>query len=87
MLAHGGGVAGAIRRVGGREIQRESTEWVKRNGSVREGSAGTPTLIRLSTPHTMLAWTSGGDLMAPIVIHAVGPIYRGGEHREVRLML
>ncbi len=61
-LAHGGGVAGAIARKGGPAIQRESDEWVRRHGRVPTGSA---------------AITSGGNLKARYVIHAVGPIYDG----------
>jgi len=61
-LAHGGGVAGAISRKGGPAIQRESDEWVRRHGRVPTGSA---------------AITSGGDLKARHVIHAVGPVYDG----------
>ncbi len=61
-LAHGGGVAGAIARKGGPVIQRESDEWVRRHGLVPTGSA---------------AITSGGNLKAHYVIHAVGPIYDG----------
>ena len=59
-LAHGGGVAAAIARSGGPVIQKESNEWVRRHGRVRTGSA---------------AITSGGNLMADHVIHAVGPVY------------
>lgn len=61
-LAHGGGVAGAIARKGGPVIQRESDEWVRRHGPVPTGSA---------------AITSGGNLKARYVIHAVGPVYDG----------
>ncbi|MFQ6102385.1 MAG: macro domain-containing protein [Anaerolineae bacterium] len=61
-LAHGGGVAGVISRKGGPAIQRESNEWVRRHGRVVTGSA---------------AITSGGNLKARYVIHAVGPIYDG----------
>jgi len=61
-LAHGGGVAGAIVRQGGPAIQRESDEWVRRHGTVKTGSA---------------AITSGGNLKARYVIHAVGPVYDG----------
>ncbi|MCX8067037.1 MAG: macro domain-containing protein [Anaerolineae bacterium] len=61
-LAHGGGVAGAIARKGGPVIQRESDEWVRKYGPVPTGSA---------------AITSGGNLKARYVIHAVGPIYDG----------
>jgi O-acetyl-ADP-ribose deacetylase (regulator of RNase III) len=59
-LAHGGGVAGVISRKGGPAIQRESDAWVHQHGPVRTGSA---------------AITSGGDLPAHHVIHAVGPVY------------
>jgi O-acetyl-ADP-ribose deacetylase (regulator of RNase III) len=59
-LAHGGGVAGVIAREGGPDIQRESTQWVHEHGPVPTGAA---------------AITSGGDLKARYVIHAVGPVY------------
>jgi len=59
-LAHGGGVAGVISRRGGPAIQRESDAWVRQHGLVATGSA---------------AITSGGDLKARFVIHAVGPVY------------
>ncbi len=61
-LAHGGGVAGVISRRGGPTIQRESDGWVRQHGRVPTGSA---------------AITSGGNLRARYVIHAVGPIYDG----------
>lgn len=60
-LMHGGGVAGAIVRAGGREIQQESTAWVKQHGPVPTGSA---------------AITSAGRLPCQCVIHAVGPVWR-----------
>jgi O-acetyl-ADP-ribose deacetylase (regulator of RNase III) len=59
-LAHGGGVAAAIARSGGPVIQKESNEWVRKHGRVPTGSA---------------AITSGGNLKADYVIHAVGPVY------------
>ena len=59
-LAHGGGVAGIISRKGGPAIQRESDAWVRQHGRVPTGSA---------------AITSGGNLAARHVIHAVGPVY------------
>jgi O-acetyl-ADP-ribose deacetylase (regulator of RNase III) len=61
-LAHGGGVAGAISRAGGPEIQRESDAWVRQRGRVATGSA---------------AITTAGKLPADYVIHAVGPVYDG----------
>ena len=61
-LAHGGGVAGAIVRAGGREIQRQSDAWIARHGRVPTGRA---------------AITGAGRLPCDHVIHAVGPIWRG----------
>jgi len=59
-LAHGGGVAAVIAQAGGPTIQKESEKWVREHGRVSTGSA---------------AITSGGDLKADYVIHAVGPVY------------
>jgi len=71
-LAHGGGVAAVISRKGGPAIQRESDEWVRRHGRVPTGSA---------------AITSGGDLTARYVIHAVGPVYdRSNPARSAELL-
>lgn len=66
-LAHGGGVAGAIVRKGGYEIQQESSDWVARHGPVRTGTA---------------AITGAGKLPARFVIHAVGPVWAGGARGE-----
>ncbi len=66
-LAHGGGVAGAIVRRGGQVIQQESDDWVSRHGP-----AG----------HDRPALTGAGALPARAVIHAVGPIWRGGGQGE-----
>ncbi len=66
-LAHGGGVAAAIVRAGGRVIQDESDAWVRRHGPLRPGQA---------------AVTSGGALPARWVIHVVGPRYREGQDNE-----
>jgi O-acetyl-ADP-ribose deacetylase (regulator of RNase III) len=63
-LAHGGGVAGAIVRRGGPEIQQESDAWVREHGRVPTGSA---------------AITGAGRLPAHYVIHAVGPIWGSGD--------
>lgn len=65
-LQHGGGVAGAILRAGGTTIQEESNTWVQAWGG--EISVGATAI------------TSGGDLPARYVIHAVGP--RNGEGEE-----
>ena len=66
-LAHGGGVAGAIVRKGGRVIQDESTAWLREHGPVSTGTA---------------AITGAGRLPATKVIHAVGPVWRGGSSGE-----
>ena len=68
-LAHGGGVAGAIVRKGGRVIQEESNQWVREHGMVKTGSA---------------AITSAGSLKAKYVIHAVGPIM-GSNDEDAKL--
>ncbi len=66
-LKHGGGVAGAIVRRGGYEIQRESDELVRENGPVPVGEA---------------VVTSGGSLKAKYVIHTVGPRWGEGNEDE-----
>ncbi len=70
-LAHGGGVAGAIVRRGGREIQEESRRWVQEHGPVPTGQ---------------VAVTGAGRLPARYVIHAVGPVWRGGHQDEEALL-
>ncbi len=66
-LAHGGGVAGAIVRRGGAEIQRESDRIVARDGPVAAGGA---------------AVTGPGKLSCKAVIHAVGPRWGEGEEDD-----
>jgi O-acetyl-ADP-ribose deacetylase (regulator of RNase III) len=66
-LRHGGGVAGAIVRRGGRVIQQESDDWVSQHGP-----AG----------HARPALTGAGSLPAKAVIHAVGPVWQGGAQGE-----
>lgn len=63
-LQHGGGVAWAISKKGGPDIQKESDEWVRKHGKVS---------------HAIPAWTSGGLLKTHYVIHAVGPIWGDGD--------
>ena len=70
-LKHGGGVAWAIVREGGKIIQKESDEYVKKHGPVPTGE---------------VAVTSGGKLKAKYVIHTVGPIWRGGKNNEDSLL-
>ncbi len=66
-LKHGGGVAYAIVRRGGKVIQEESDRIVRRLGKVPTGFA---------------AITTGGDLKAKMVIHTVGPVWKGGRNNE-----
>ena len=72
-LEHGGGLAGAIVRRGGREIQAESNAWVRQHGL-----AG----------HDKPALTGAGKLRCQAIIHAVGPMWRGGgQGEEAKLRL
>ena len=66
-LQHGGGVAWAISNKGGATIQKESDEWIRKNGRVS---------------HSHPAWTSGGRLPAKYVIHAVGPVWGAGDEDD-----
>ncbi len=66
-LMHGGGVAAAIAHRGGEVINRESSEWVSKNGPVT---------------HSKPAVTSGGNLPYKFVIHAVGPVWGEGDEEE-----
>ena len=63
-LVHGGGVAGAIVRVGGNIIQDESDTWVKEHGPISNAKP---------------AYTTGGRLQCRFVIHAVGPVWGEGD--------
>ena len=71
-LQHGAGVAAAIVRKGGRQIQEESNRLTKKYGQLDVGKA---------------AYTSGGFLPCRYVIHAVGPRWgsHGGE-RSILLL-
>ena len=66
-LRGGGGVDGAIHRAGGPPIQRELDE-------IRAKSGGCPTGDAVVT--------GAGALPAQHVFHAVGPVYRDGQHGE-----
>jgi O-acetyl-ADP-ribose deacetylase len=72
-LLGGGGVDGAIHRIGGSKILQEcrlirSTQWPD----------GLPT--------GKAVITSGGNLKAKHVIHTVGPVWLGGFHVEAELL-
>jgi O-acetyl-ADP-ribose deacetylase (regulator of RNase III) len=66
-LRGGGGVDGAVHRVGGPSIMRELDQIRKESGLCPTGSA---------------VVTSAGALPAQYVFHAVGPIYNDGQHGE-----
>jgi O-acetyl-ADP-ribose deacetylase len=66
-LSHGAGVAGAILRRGGPQIQTESDRWVSEHGPVS---------------HSDPAYTTAGNLPCKYVIHAVGPIWGEGDEDE-----
>ena len=66
-LLGGGGVDGAIHRAGGSAILEECTKIRDRQGGCETGSA---------------VITTAGKLPARFVIHAVGPIWRGGGFEE-----
>jgi O-acetyl-ADP-ribose deacetylase (regulator of RNase III) len=71
-LMGGGGVDGAIHRAGGSKILEECIAYVAKRG-------------RLPTGEAMI--TSGGNMKAKYVIHAVGPVWQGGGHREDELLM
>jgi O-acetyl-ADP-ribose deacetylase (regulator of RNase III) len=66
-LVGGGGVDGAIHRVGGSQIMRELDQIRARIGTCPPGQA---------------VATSAGLLPAKFVFHAVGPIFRDGNSQE-----
>lgn len=70
-LEHGGGLAAALARAGGPGVQEESDAWVRAHGPVATGKA---------------AITTAGDLPAKAIVHAVGPVWRGGGEGEDDLL-
>ncbi len=66
-LLGGGGVDGAIHRAGGPAILEQCRVIVSKIGRLAAGNA---------------VITTGGKLRAKHVIHTVGPVFRGGNHRE-----
>jgi len=66
-LDHASGLAGAIRVKGGPIIQRESDDYIMRHGPLEEGA-----VVSLSS----------GNLKCKHVIHAVGPMWHGGQYGE-----
>lgn len=70
-LLGGGGVDGAIHRAGGPAILAECRQIVSKTGMLSAGKA---------------VITTAGYLAAKNVIHAVGPIYRGGENGKAEAL-
>lgn len=70
-LILGGGVAGAILRLGGSIIQQECSTWTKSHGPVPVGQS---------------AYTGAGKLNCEYVIHTVGPRYSGSGPLPVFLL-
>lgn len=66
-LMGGGGVDGAIHRVGGGAILEDCRKIVARQGGCKIGEA---------------VITTAGNLPATFVIHTVGPIWNGGKNKE-----
>lgn len=70
-LIGGGGVDGAIHRVGGAKIAEECAKIREQQGGCSPGNA---------------VLTLGGNLPSRYVIHAVGPIWRGGNDNEPEIL-
>jgi O-acetyl-ADP-ribose deacetylase (regulator of RNase III) len=70
-LMGGGGVDGAIHTAGGPAIKEECRQIIDRIGRLPTGKA---------------VITTGGNLKAKYVIHAVGPVWHGGNKGEAELL-
>jgi O-acetyl-ADP-ribose deacetylase (regulator of RNase III) len=70
-LLPGGGVCGAIHRAGGPAIAEECRRIVSEHGVLQPGQS---------------VATTAGQLGAKYVIHAVGPIWHGGDHVEAEAL-
>lgn len=66
-LTHTTGVGAVLAQKGGKEVQLQSDRWVRKHGPVPPGQ---------------VAVTEAGQLPCKWLIHAVGPIWRGGNWRE-----
>lgn len=66
-LLGGGGVDGAIHRLGGEQILEDCRKIIAKQGGCRVGEA---------------VYTTAGNLPAKYVIHTVGPFWKNGEMQE-----
>jgi len=71
-LKHNAGVALAISKKGGPNIQKDSTQYMRTHGMMLDGDA----VIREEV----------GSLPCKRIIHAVGPCWQGGTHYEDRVL-
>jgi O-acetyl-ADP-ribose deacetylase (regulator of RNase III) len=71
-LLGGGGVDGAIHSAAGKELESACRKIHEEKGGCKTGDA---------------VITTGGNLPAKFVIHAVGPVWRGGKQQEAELLL
>jgi O-acetyl-ADP-ribose deacetylase (regulator of RNase III) len=70
-LAHGGGIAGVIAKKAGPPLEEESRRWIDTHGPIATGN---------------VAVTGPGRLACQKVIHAVGPVWHGGDRGEPALL-
>ena len=71
-LDHGAGVAGAVIKKGGYGIQKESDNYIRQHGLLKDGE---------------VAMTGAGKLPCKRIIHAVGPMWRKAEQEKCKRAL
>eukprot|EP01111_Echinosteliopsis_oligospora_P008948 TRINITY_DN2528_c0_g1_i2.p1 TRINITY_DN2528_c0_g1~~TRINITY_DN2528_c0_g1_i2.p1 ORF type:complete len:507 (-),score=151.62 TRINITY_DN2528_c0_g1_i2:39-1559(-) len=71
-LRHQGGIAGTLAQRAGKSMQIDSDRWIRKHGPVPPGQVAV----------TEVRGGGGGGLACQWMIHAVGPIWRGGTCRE-----